>query len=290
MVVSQRIRQISVASGKGGTGKTSIVASFASLTKAVFADCDVDAPNLHLIFRPEIMGKIPYVGMKVARIDEKKCIKCGACIKACRFNAIENFRVLEEKCEGCKVCTIVCPTNAMDMYERVTGYIYEANTRFGEFVYGILEAGEETSGKLVTQVRQKAIEIAEKKKMDLIIIDAPPGIGCPVIASITNTDLVIIVAEPTTAGIHDMERILSVVEHFKVRAVVVVNKYDINKEMAEKIERYCEEKGIAVIGKIPFDKKFTEAMVKGLNIVEYDENIAKLMHKIWNEVEDKLKG
>jgi len=283
------MRQIAVASGKGGTGKTSMVASFASLTKAVFADCDVDAPNLHLILKPEIMERIPYKGMKVARIDEEKCTECGACQRACRFNAIENFKVMEEKCEGCKVCTLVCPVNAISMYERVTGHIYTANTRFGNFVYGLLEAGEEASGKLVAQVRQKAREIAEKKGIDLIIIDSPAGIGCPVIASIGNTDLVIIVAEPTMAAIHDMERILSVAEHFKIGAVVVVNKYDINEEMTEKIERFCKEKGIDIVGKIPFNKKFTEAMVKGLNIVEYDENIAELMRKIWNEVENKLK-
>ncbi len=283
------MRQIAVASGKGGTGKTSMVASFASLTKAVFADCDVDAPNLHLILKPEIMERIPYKGMKVARIDEEKCTECGACQRACRFNAIENFKVMEEKCEGCKVCTLVCPVNAISMYERVTGHIYTANTRFGNFVYGLLEAGEEASGKLVAQVRQKAREIAEKKGIDLIIIDSPAGIGCPVIASIGNTDLVIIVAEPTMAAIHDMERILSVAEHFKIRAVVVVNKYDINKEMTEKIERFCKEKDIDIVGKIPFNKKFTEAMVKGLNIVEYDENIAELMRKIWNEIENKLK-
>ena len=283
------MRQIAVASGKGGTGKTSMVASFASLTEAVFADCDVDAPNLHLILKPEIMERIPYKGMKVARIDEEKCTECGACQRACRFNAIENFKVMEEKCEGCKVCTLVCPVNAISMYERVTGHIYTANTRFGNFVYGLLEAGEEASGKLVAQVRQKAREIAEKKGIDLIIIDSPAGIGCPVIASIGNTDLVIIVAEPTMAAIHDMERILSVAEHFKIRAVVVVNKYDINEEMTEKIERFCKEKGIDIVGKIPFNKKFTEAMVKGLNIVEYDENIAELMRKIWNEVENKLK-
>ncbi|KAA0015388.1 (4Fe-4S)-binding protein [Thermoplasmatales archaeon ex4484_30] len=283
------MRQIAVASGKGGTGKTSIVASFASLTEAVFADCDVDAPNLHLILKPEIMERIPYKGMKVARIDEEKCTECGACQRACRFNAIENFKVMEEKCEGCKVCTLVCPVNAISMYERVTGHIYTANTRFGNFVYGLLEAGEEASGKLVAQVRQKAREVAEKKGIDLIIIDSPAGIGCPVIASIGNTDLVIIVAEPTMAAIHDMERILSVAEHFKIRAVVVVNKYDINEGMTEKIERFCKEKGIDIVGKIPFNKKFTEAMVKGLNIVEYDENIAESMRKIWNKIENKLK-
>ena len=283
------MKQIVVASGKGGTGKTSIVASFASLTNAVFTDCDVDAPNLHLILKPEIIEKILYEGMEVAEINEEECIKCGACQKACRFGAIENYRVVNEKCEGCGVCTLVCPVNAIEMKKRITGHIFVGNTRFGKFIYGLLSAGEEASGKLVNQVRKKAEEIAKKEDKNFIIIDAPAGIGCPVIASIGNTDLVVIVAEPTMAAIHDMERILNVAEHFNVATVVVVNKYDINKEMTEKIEEFCKEKNVEVVGKIPFNKKFTEAMVKGMNIVEYDEDIADLMRKIWNKIENKLK-
>jgi len=282
------MKQIVVASGKGGTGKTSIVASFASLTKAVFTDCDVDAPNLHLILKPEIIEKIPYEGMEVAEINEEECIKCGACQKACRFGAIENFMVTEEKCEGCGVCMLVCPANAIEMKKRVNGYVHVANTRFGEFVYGLLIPGEEASGKLVALVRQKAKEIAERKDKNLIIIDAPAGIGCPVIASLSGTDLAVIIAEPTMAAIHDMERILEVAEHFKVKAVVCINKYDINEEMTKKIEEYCRERGIEIIGKIPFNRKFTEAMVKGKNIVEYDKELADLMKEIWKKVEDMI--
>ena len=282
------MKQIVVASGKGGTGKTSIVASFASLTKAVFADCDVDAPNLHLILKPEIIEKIPYEGMEVAEINVEECIKCGACQKACRFDAIKNFRVVNEKCEGCGVCMLVCPVNAIEMKKRVNGYVHVANTRFGEFVYGLLIPGEEASGKLVALVRQKAKEIAERKDKNLIIIDAPAGIGCPVIASLSGTDLAVIIAEPTMAAIHDMERILEVAKHFKVKAVVCINKYDINEEMMKKIEEYCRERGIEIIGKIPFNRKFTEAMVKEKNIVEYDQELADLMKKIWEKIEDMI--
>jgi MinD superfamily P-loop ATPase len=282
------LKQVVVASGKGGTGKTSMVSSFAALTNAVFADCDVDAPNLHLILKPEITEKMPYEGMEVARIDEGKCIKCGECERACRFNAIENFKVIEEKCEGCGVCPLVCPVDAITLHKRVNGIVYVADTRFGDFVYGILSPGEEASGKLVTMVRKKAQEIAEKKGKDLIVIDAPAGIGCPVISSIGGTDLAVIVAEPTMAAIHDMERILKVAEHFNVPTVVCINKYDINEEQSRKIEEYCREKGIEILGKIPFNKKFTEAMVEGKNIIEYDEELGKIIREIWNRVEKKL--
>ncbi len=280
------MRQIAIASGKGGVGKTSIVASFASFANALIADCDVDAPNLHLILNPEIEEKILFEGMEVAEIKEN-CIKCGACERACKFEAIEDFKVIEEKCEGCHVCKLVCPVNAIEMKKRTSGYIYVGNTRFGKFVYGLLEPGEEASGKLVSQVRRKAEEIAKKEEKKLIIIDAPPGIGCPVIASIGNTDLVVIVAEPTLPAIHDMKRVLSVAEHFGVKAVVVINKFDINEEMAGKIERFCKERRIEIVGKIPFDKKFVEAMVNGKNVVEYDGNLAELMEGIWNKIVKK---
>jgi len=281
------MKQIAIASGKGGVGKTSLVASFASFANAVVADCDVDAPNLHLIFKPEIEEKIPFEGMEVAEISEEKCIKCGACERACRFEAIENFKVIEEKCEGCGVCQLVCPVNAIEMKKRISGHIYVGNTRFGKFVYGLLKPGEEASGKLVTQVRRAAEEIAKKDGKELILIDAPPGIGCPVIASIGNTNLVVIVTEPTMPAIHDMKRVLNVAEHFKVKAVVVINKYDINEEMGRKIEAFCNENGIEIVGKIPFDKKFVEAMINEKNIVEYDDKLAELMEEIWNEIKIK---
>jgi len=280
--------QISVASGKGGTGKTSILASFASFANAVLADCDVDAPNLHLILRAKIKEKKPYEGMELAEIDEGKCIRCEECEKACRFNAIENLVVIREKCEGCAVCQLVCPVDAIEMRKRVTGFVNTASSRFGEFVYGLLLAGEEASGKLVNQVREKALKIAEEEKKNMILIDSPAGIGCPVIASIGNTDLVIIVTEPTTSAIHDMKRLIEVAKHFKVRTFVVINKYDINKEKVEEIEEFCLNEEIKIVGKIPFDRKFTEAMVNGKSVVEYDEKLAELMKEIWNEIENEL--
>ena len=282
------MKQVAIASGKGGTGKTSLVASFANFADAIIADCDVDAPNLHLILKPEILEKIPFEGMELAKIEEDKCIKCGKCEKACRFGAIEDFKVIEEKCEGCGVCQLVCPVDAIHLHKRVTGYVFVSRTRFGGFVYGLLSPGEEASGKLVSQVRKKAEEMASKEGKEMIIIDSPAGIGCPVIASIGNTNLVVIVTEPTMAAIHDMERVLSTAEHFRVKTVVVINKYDINEEMSKKIEEFCRSRSIDIIGKIPFSKKFVEAMIEGKSVVEYDNEIARIVKNIWENVEKML--
>lgn len=282
------MKQIAVASGKGGTGKTSMVASFAGFANAVLADCDVDAPNLHLILKPEVAEKIPYEGMEVAEINGDVCIECGACEQACRFNAIEHFHVIAEKCEGCGVCPLVCPVDAIEMKKRVTGHVYIAHTRLGEFVYGLLGAGEEASGKLVTVARKKAVEIAEKAGVPLIIIDAPAGIGCPVIASIGNIDLLVMVVESTMAAIHDMERLLEVAVHFKVNTVAIINKYDINEVMTERIEDFCRERGIAIVGKIPFSKKFTEAMVREMSVTEYDKELAERVRDVWERIEEYM--
>ena len=284
------MKQVAIASGKGGTGKTSLVASFANFANAIIADCDVDAPNLHLILNPEILEKIPFEGMELAEIDNDKCIKCGKCKEACRFGAIENFKVIEEKCEGCGVCQLVCPVDAIRLHKRITGYVFVSRTRFGGFVYGLLSPGEEASGKLVSQVRKRAEEMANKEGKEMIIIDSPAGIGCPVIASIGNTDLVVIVTEATMAAINDMERVIRTAEHFRVKTVVVVNKYDINKEMSKKIEEFCMKKNIDVIGRIPFSRKFVEAMVEGKSVVEYDDEIGKMVKEIWENMEKLLEN
>ncbi|MCD6473576.1 MAG: ATP-binding protein [Thermoplasmata archaeon] len=283
------MRQIAIASGKGGVGKTSLAASFASFAKAVFADCDVDASNLPIIFKPEIIKKENFYGMDVASVDENKCIKCMECYNACRFDAItEEIEIMEEKCEGCGVCEYVCPVDAIEMVQRESGEVYVSKSRFGWIVHAELKAGEETSGKLVSVVRQKAMEVAKENGHDLIIIDSSAGIGCPVIASITGVNLVIIVVEPTMAAIHDMKRIMDVANHFKVPYVVCINKYDLNEEKAEEIEDFCKENGIEIVGKIPYNKAFTEAIVNGKSIAEYDENLAEIMKKIWENVERKI--
>ncbi|HDO19848.1 MAG TPA: 4Fe-4S dicluster domain-containing protein [Thermoplasmatales archaeon] len=286
------MKQIVVISGKGGTGKTTLTAAISTIAKnKVIADCDVDAPDLHLILNPKVKKTMVFHGLKLAVIDNKKCIRCMRCYKSCRFDAInEDLDISKDKCEGCGVCEYVCPVNAVSMADRDTGYLYMAETRLGPFSYGILKTAEEASGKLVSAVRENAKDIAEEKGLDTIIIDGPPGIGCPVIASITGVDLALIVVEPTKSGIHDMERVLKVTRHFNVRAVVCINKYDISPEYTTRIEEYCKNEGVEIVGKIPFDEDIVRAMVEGKSIIEFnrDSDTSKRISGMWNKIKDMM--
>jgi MinD superfamily P-loop ATPase len=285
------MKQLTIISGKGGTGKTSITAAFGSLAKkAVFADCDVDAADLHLIFKPEIKKTIHFHGLKIASLDKDKCIDCKKCFEHCKFDAIDkDINIIEESCEGCGVCAFVCPVNAIEMIKRDSGFAYISETRFGPLSHATLKTAEEASGKLVTLVRENAKDIAEEKKMDQLIIDGPPGIGCPVIASITSVDLILIVTEPTLSAIHDLERILGVANHFKIPAVVCINKYDINPENSDKIAKYCKGNDIQIVGKIPYDTNITKAMVEEKNIIEYSNgSLSNEIIDMWNKVKDRL--
>ena len=288
------MREIVVISGKGGTGKTSITAGFASLAKdTVFADCDVDAPDLHLILKPKIKETIGFHGLKLPVIDRAVCTNCKRCYESCKFDAIdEDINIIKERCEGCGVCTYVCPVNAIDMVDRDSGFVYISETRFGPMVHAILNTAEETSGKLVAEVRKNAKKLAEQENMENILIDGPPGIGCPVTSSITGVDLVLIVTEPTLSAIHDLERVLEVADHFSVPAVVCINKYDINRENTEKIEVYCRNNNVEVIGRIPYDTEVTEAMVVEKTIVEYNSSgrVRKVLMDMWRKIEEKLKS
>jgi len=227
------MKQLTVISGKGGTGKTSITAAFASIAKnAVLADCDVDAADLHLILKPIIKKTTDFHGLNIAYIDKDRCIDCKKCYESCIFDAIdEEINFIRESCEGCSVCEYVCPADAITMKERDSGFAYISDTRFGPMAHAMLKTAEEASGKLVTMVRENAKKIAEEKNKNLIIIDGPPGIGCPVIASITGVDMVLIVTEPTLSAIHDLERILDVSHHFNIPAVVCINKCDVNNSI-----------------------------------------------------------
>lgn len=287
------MKQLTVISGKGGTGKTSITAAFASLAKnAVFADCDVDAADLHLILKPEIKKTIRFHGLKLARIDKEQCIDCKKCYDSCRFRAIdEDINLIKESCEGCGVCEYICPVDAVTMVNRDSGFAYISKTRFGPMSHAILKTAEEASGKLVTVVRENAKKLAEKKKKDMIIIDGPPGIGCPVIASLTGVDLVLIVTEPTLSAIHDLERILDVAHHFEIPAVVCINKYDINLDNTEKIEQHCKNNGIRIVGKLLYDTIVTEAMIHEKNVIEYSNgNFSNQITDMWNNIEERLKA
>ncbi|MFH1722474.1 MAG: ATP-binding protein [Candidatus Altiarchaeota archaeon] len=286
------MKQITVISGKGGTGKTSLVGAFAALAiNKVLADCDVDASDLHLLLNPTVQQTEDFTALKTAVIDHEKCIHCGKCINVCRFDAISDFIVDRYSCEGCGSCQLVCPEKAIKLEENVAGKSYISDTRFGPLCHARLFPGEDASGKLVAFVRNNAKKVAEKKGLDRVIIDGSPGIGCPVIASIGGTDLTLIVTEPTVSGIHDLERILGVTAHFKVPAVVVVNKFDINPDKTREIENYCNKEGVDVFAKIPYDPDFTKAMVAEKTIIEYQDNrTSDEIKYLWGKIKGRLDG
>ncbi len=248
--------QIAVISGKGGTGKTTVTSVFATLCKCVIADCDVDAPNLHILLKPKVLEEIPFKGLKKARIIEERCERCGLCYDLCRFDAIyvENgsYRVDVVRCEGCAFCYRACPSRAIEMVSEVRGKIFVSETEYGPFVHAMLEPGEENSGLIVHEVKKKAEEIAEEKGYDTIIVDGAPGIGCPVIASLSNVDKAVIVTEPTLSGLSDMERVLRLVRHFRIEPYVVINKFDLNVDVTNRIEGFCRSEGIPIVAKVPF--------------------------------------
>lgn len=281
------LKQITVISGKGGTGKTVLTASFAALAKkACFVDCDVDAADLHLLLHPEIKERHTFKSGKAARIDKEICNECGKCIDTCRFCAItQDFEVDPISCEGCGICRLVCPNEAIAMVENLSGEWYVSDTRYGPFVHAKLGIAEENSGKLVIKIRRVAEEIAGRLHLDYIVIDGPPGIGCPVIASLSGVDLALIVTEPTIAGIHDMERIADVALHFSIPAKVVINKFDINQDNSKAIENICRKRKIGVLARLPFSEKFVWSMVQGVPLPEFcSDGISKQMADLWRTV------
>jgi len=284
------MKQVAIVSGKGGTGKTSIIASLAALAqgKAVFADCDVDAPDLHLILCPEILERREFYGIKRAFIDKEKCIQCGICQDACRFGAISDFEVDTPLCEGCGVCQLVCPEDAVEMRDIQAGEAYISQTRFGPMVHAELYPGEEASGKLVAMVREMARDLAAEKNLDLILIDGSPGIGCPVIASLTGVDLALVVTEPTVTGEHDLVRLLDVADHFGIKTTVCINKYDLNPEAARKIEELCGKRGVKIAGRLPYHTSVIEAMVKAQAVVEIGGPVAEAIEDMYKGLEGQL--
>jgi MinD superfamily P-loop ATPase len=285
------MKQLAIISGKGGTGKTSITAAFATLAKhAVLADCDVDAADLHLILKPRIKKTMKFQGLKIASIDKNLCIDCKKCHDSCRFNAIDKeIHLIKESCEGCGVCAYVCPVDVIQMVDRDSGFAYLSETRFGPMAHAVLNTAEEASGKLVTVVRNNASDIAKQKKKELILIDGPPGIGCPVIASITGVDLVLIVTEPTLSAIHDLERVLGVAQHFHIPAVVCINKSTINSENTLKIEQYCKKNNILIVGKLPYDTTITQAMIHEQSVIEFSDGvISREIREMWGKILEVL--
>ncbi|MBL6978984.1 MAG: P-loop NTPase [Desulfobacteraceae bacterium] len=286
------MKELVIISGKGGTGKTSIVAAFASLAEdKVLCDADVDAADLHLVTGPRVRETHDFQGGSTAVINQDKCTECGLCRDLCRWDAINSdFEVDAFECEGCGVCVYFCPEKAIDFPVKTCGQWFRSDTRFGPMIHARLGIAEENSGKLVTLVRQKARTLAEESGLDLLLTDGPPGVGCPVIASIGGASALLIVTEPTVSGIHDMERVVQLAAHFRVPAMVCINKFDLNFDQTQTIERYAKENGLETLGHIPFDASFTKSMVQGQTILEYNGNSksAHAVETVWKKVENVL--
>lgn len=286
------MKELVVISGKGGTGKTSLIAAFASLAeKKVLCDADVDAADLHLIVNPVVSLSVDFISGHTADIDKDKCTECGLCIDMCNFGAIsDDYKVNPLDCEGCGVCVYFCPEKAIEFPSNTCGQWFKSDTRFGPMVHGRLGIAEENSGKLVSLIRQESRKLADQKPLDLILTDAPPGVGCPVIASIGGASAVLVVTEPTLSGVHDMERVVKLADHFKVQAMVCINKYDLNLDLTRNIENYAKQQGINCLGRIRFDPIFTKAMVEGKTVIEYNSHstACQAVIDIWENLSKRL--
>ncbi len=281
------MKQIVVVSGKGGTGKTTVLASFAALAEnKVLADCDVDAANLYLLLHPVQETEEEFPGAKVAVRDTDACTRCGACERYCRFEAITVDEVREMDCEGCGLCVLVCPQQALRLETVINGTLYVGSTHWGPMVHARLRPAAENSGRLVTRVRQAAESTALRDGYDLVLLDGPPGIGCTATAALADTDLAVIVTEPSLSGIHDMHRVSDLAQHFGIPRAVIINKYDINAENTADIERYCRNNDIPVLAHLPFDEVVVEANAEQVPLVEKDNGpVASGIRTAWQEIE-----
>lgn len=266
--------QVAVISGKGGTGKSSITAALASLSKnIVLVDCDVDASNLYLLFNPTHEEESSFVGGEKAVINYDLCTHCGVCMNYCRFDAIVKekgkVKIVDVFCDGCHLCSRICPENAIHMIEEKDSRYYAGTFRNGKMVYGRLAPGEENTGLLVNKIRERAKEIAKKHNIDVILLDGPPGIGCPVLSTITGVDKLLAVTEPSLSGLHDLGRIVEIAKNFQLETKVIINKYDLNEEITEQIKQKCKEWKLEVIASIPYEPLFVKAMIQQQSIVEF---------------------
>jgi MinD superfamily P-loop ATPase len=295
-------KEITIISGKGGTGKTTVVSSLAMLADSkVLADCDVDAADLHLLLLPTIREAHDFVGGEKAMIDAEKCTGCGQCARLCHFNAIRCngprsdqgktiCQIDDLSCEGCGLCEYVCAFEAVSTRPNVVGKWYVSSTDYGPMVHARLGIAEENSGRLVTQVRTVAADLAKKSRKEYILCDGPPGTGCPVIASLSGADRVLIVTEPTVSGVHDLQRVLNLTRHFGIPALIIINKADLNAFQAERIEAIAEDMGSRVVARIPFDQNVNDALVAGKTIIEYGKGPAfEAMHQIWDTLKKHFK-
>ncbi len=297
------MKQLVILSGKGGTGKTSIAAALSQLASEsersmsiVLADADVDAANLELILSPSNTRKEDFWGGQIAEIDQRRCAQCGECMQVCRFDAIhaadDGFAINPIACEGCAACFYVCPSEAISLKEQVAGAWFHSDSLYGPLFHAALYPAQENSGKLVTRIKQHAKLQALDNGCDLMIVDGPPGVGCPVISAVSGADLALIVAEPSKAGVHDMRRILETTDHFSVPSVVCINKTDLSAEGSAEIESYCQEAGIAMVGTIPFDVDIPRAMSQGQTIITFqpDGSASRALRDMWQRIVALLRG
>ena len=286
------MKEIVIISGKGGTGKTSVTASFAVLggKNIVTADCDVDAADMHLLLDPDFGKAEDFYSGQIAVIDQDKCTNCGKCAEICRYNAIpfenEQYVVKPLDCEGCGYCARICPENAITNIDNNVGQWIESNIKTGtKMVHAKMKVGAENSGKLVAKVKREAKRIAEEENIQLVLVDGSPGVGCPVVSSLSGANYVILVTEPSVSGLHDLIRVYELVEKFKIKAGCIINKADINKEKAGDILKFLKEKNIDHIANLPYDEMFTAAMTAGKTIVEFgDSEIKEILEKSWNKI------
>jgi len=285
------MKQIAIISGKGGTGKTSITSAFAALAKkAVFADCDVNASDLHIILKPEVKQSFYFESIKKVKIEQDECIRCGLCFNICRFDAVDRIRnqyyVREFSCAGCDLCRKACPVNAIEKIDKKAGEYFISETRFGPMVHAQLGVGEDYSDKLIAFVRDHALEIVKEKELDFLLIDGPPGIGSASISTITGIDLGILVADPTQSSLHDLKRSLELLENQEIAGAIIINKSDFNSEITKEMEDYCLENNTPILGKIPYDRDFTYAMMEQKSIVEYapESETTGIVREVWGKV------
>ncbi len=294
----QQVRELVVISGKGGTGKTSIVASFFALAEqATVADCDVDAADLHLVLAPTILNRRPFSGGHVASIDQEQCTDCGLCLEHCRFTAIRRddrgaepaYQVDPISCEGCGVCADICPVQAAEMVPSTNGQWFVSKTRCGPMVHARLGIAQENSGKLVSLIRREGVALASSNDCQLLIGDGSPGIGCPVIASITGSRMVLVVTEPTLSGLHDLKRVAELTDQFGIQTAVCINKVDINPEIAQRIEREAQQLDVPVLGHVRYDEAVTAAQIRQMSVVEYgDSPAAQDIRALWEQVKNAI--
>ena len=285
------MKEIVIISGKGGTGKTSISAALGVLAgkNAIIVDCDVDAADLHILLNPKVIEKNEFYSGKSAEIIQEKCINCGKCQDVCRFDAVDlinsKYKINPIDCEGCGYCCRICPVHAISFIDAKSGDWFVSKTRFDTWmVHAKLGIAKENSGKLVTKVKESARDKAKELKIPYVILDGPPGIGCPVIASLSGANEVLVVTEPTISGFSDMNRVIKLTKNFNIRISIVINKFDLNLQITDRIEKFANENGLEILSKIPYNKAFIDALMQKKTIVEYNQEIAEQIKSIWKKL------